>query len=1012
MPGIRFGDTRVGGSRESTPSSGVSYAGNRIGASPPSVFERTAGALFVGANKDPLVGFALDQIADYTGMWEREDVEKLANRLTNSNLADLFEIIGEWGPMLATGAGLYTAGKAVATGGLRLAAKGATTGQLGKVATRASDFAGNLGLGGTARIAKPGIERAAEIAGGSLGIGTLSGAEEAASGGDFGEVLKSFGIGTALTVGLEGTLAGIGKAVRSAHQANLESIKAVRRTGRPERKAVDRELKGQVVGMRKALDKVLKVEQQELELLGTAVAPTASSLKTMAREVKGEFRRPIDEAMMPLRAAKAARGQQQRKVRGFMDVTDYTRDVPFNPSGKREAIATFMAKILKTPEGLGRELGPTAMRLVKDAGEAESEIALLRVNTMVHAAKRRQQVSKILGHRKFKSALKDPRFKTLFKEWEQGSDEAAEAYLLSIGKQGMIGTAREMFEGIRDLRRTYEQLVKLGAEPSLSAADLQALGVKEWLPHVLNYANEDDFLKQAAKALGGGEKGKIAAQRMLDRATKDGLSKFGSIDHQRMQVGSLADKLAQGMPLVDDPIEAIALYEDQVVRRIAYGKRFGFSGELKDSIIRQATAEGASSPLIHTVADTLLAHKYYPAATRRLFRNITDLETATKLTLAVIPNMSQTINTILFNGYRNTARGMIKAVSPGLQRQQFAQATGIAQGSYDMMRHLFQESGLKGSQIDKLFERAARGTLKWSGFEAIENFNRFVGGTSGAYTIRRDLSRAVAGRLRGNNLDQARRRMRSLGINLDEKVLVARKEAARLGVKPEEIDVSALFRPTKMAPNGSIIEIGEFDRAIFNAAKQTQFTPDATRLPAWWQTPAGRVVFQFKRFALSQGRFLRDQVLAEASHGNMKPLASFLAIYPIAGEAVGSARYAIRGKDRPDDHVYRFMTNLGYVGGFGLAWDTLASAKWGRLGSALMGPAAGDMVEVAETIAQGQSIGRFFARQPVTQAAKAIALGSAATIGGILEYVDQEGARSPLSDEAVSIEDLVKESKK
>jgi hypothetical protein len=962
--------------------------------------------------KDPLFGFAMEQIGEYTGGWKREDVEKFGEQLTHSKIADLFEIIGEWGPTLLAGVGLYSGGKAAATLGLKAAAKGATTGQLGKVATRATDVAGNLGVGGTARIAKPGLERTVEIAGGAAGIGTLSGAEETARGGDLDEILKSAALGAGLAAGFEGALFGLGRLARSSRDIDLEAIKRSVRAGRPERKQVELELKGQVVKMRDALDKALQVEQQQMSLiqasgLSPATAPTPAAAQQVAGIIR-DVKEPAKEALRVLRAAKAARKQHQQMVRGFLDPTDYTRDVPFNPTGKRAAISTGLAKAIKTPEGLGRELGPTMVRMVTQAGAAETEIAASRAGVLVKGLKLRHQTAKILGHHTARATLKDPRYRKLFDMWEKGGDEAVDGYLTSIGRGHMTNLAREMFDDIRGMREVYNRLVQVGAEPILTANDLQALGVREWLPHVLSYTNEEDFLRQTARAFGGGQTGKLAAQRMLDRATKDGLAKFGSIDHQRRYSGSLADKLAGGHSLVDDPIEAIGLYRDQVHRRLAYGSRFGFSGELKDGLIRQAMAEGANPGLVNTVADTLLAHKYYPAATRRLLRNVTDLQTFSKLALAVIPNMSQTINTVLFNGYRNTARGMIQAVSPGLQRQQFAKATGIAHASYDMMRHLFQESALAGTRVDRFFERAARFTLRRTGFEAVENFNRFVGGTAGAYTIRRDLSRAIAGRLRGNNLDQARRRMRSLGLNLDELTARTRREAAHRGIRPEEMPLNEVFRPERVARNGDILEMGEFDRAIFNAAKQTQFTPDATRLPPWWQTPQGRVVFQFKRFALSQGRFLRDQVLAEASRGNMKPLASFLAIYPIAGEAVGSARYAVRGKDRPDDHVYRFMTNLGYVGGFGLAWDTLAAAKWGRLGSTLAGPAVGDIMQVAETIAQGQPIGRFFTRQPIAQAARAVALGSATTVQGILDLVDQEDAKSPLSDEAIPIQDLLK----
>ena len=115
----------------------------------------------------------------------------------------------------------------------------------------------------------------------------------------------------------------------------------------------------------------------------------------------------------------------------------------------------------------------------------------------------------------------------------------------------------------------------------------------------------------------------------------------------------------------------------------------------------------------------------------------------------------------------------------------------------------------------------------------------------------------------------------------------------------------------------------------------------------------------------------------------------------------------VRGKERDEDGIERFVRNLTYVGGFGLASDTLAAAKWGRLGEALMGPSIGDMTHLAELIIQGQGIGSFFSRQPAAQAARAIALGSAASTGALLELIDKMEAKRPEHDEAISIEELI-----
>jgi hypothetical protein len=957
----------------------------------PSILERTAGALLSGARRDPLQRLLIDNIIEIAPGVDVADAERLAERIEGSKLADVFELVGEFAPTMAGGVGLFSLGRKGATMGLQQLAKqgvlgSAKGGQGARIAAKAANVVGRDPL------AKPGLQRAGEAVGGALGIGGLEGTREAAAGGDFGEILQAAGVGTGLTLGFEGAVVGLGKlAAKSRDVTRRELRETLKRSG-DQRIKEGETLRNNLTQTLDQLEAALDTEDQ----LSSLIARTGKS--------------PVEEAFKQVRQAESA----QQQFRRFNKVQDsllaYTRAEPLNPDGLGLLAQRFLAQTLKTPEGFAGQMGPTLGRALRGFSEAEAEVGLGKAATDTIIGRYQGAFASVLG-RKARGLAKDPRYQQMWDLWEREGFDSVEKYLHSIGRSGSVSTAREVFDDVGQvLEAAYGPLVKLGAEPIMSSRELHRLGVRNFVPHVFETLDDQSFLDKVSKGMGGGADGLLKAQALLDKGSK-GLRQFGSIDKQRAVAGTLKDKAKSGLPVIEDPLQAISTYMNAVHRRRAYGSRFGFDGELAEPIKRAAVAEGASPSLTNTLVDHFLASKPHDAAMRRLFQNITDFQTGTKLTMAVIPNMSQTINTLLFNGYRNTARSML-ALTRKESRRHIGEAVGVQQGIFDVMRHSFIEQPLVGGRFDQALERFARGVLRYSQFERVENFNRMVGGSAALYTIRRDVGRALSGRLRGNSLDQARRRMNSVGLDLDEVVRRGKRVAARTGTPIEEVRLSDVFKPSRSV-NGVPVEVGELDRAIFQGSKLTQFIPDLTRRPLFWNHPAGRVLFQFKTFALNQGRFLRDQVLVEAARGNMKPMAYFLSVYPIAGEAVASTRSLLKGKDRSDDLTARILYDLSAVGGFGLATDTMVAARFGRLESSLLGPTVSDMSAVAENLLQldGEGMFRFAGRQPIAQAARALGTVGGLTVGGAMQLLDKvESREDPFADETVDLGDLLKES--
>jgi hypothetical protein len=273
------------------------------------------------------------------------------------------------------------------------------------------------------------------------------------------------------------------------------------------------------------------------------------------------------------------------------------------------------------------------------------------------------------------------------------------------------------------------------------------------------------------------------------------------------------------------------------------------------------------------------------------------------------------------------------------------------------------------AQTSNIVDDFAYGTLKYSGFNMVERWNRQISGATALYQFNKWLYKGYHGKLRGVEADIARRSALDLGVDLDKLLAKAKLRGGSSG----ERFFGDLKQKLPMDP-----ELAETLKLVtLRGAQRTQFVPSQLRRPVYWNTPTGRAVFQFKSFALQQGRFIRDRVLSEYALGNVRPMAYFMSVYPVAGEAVNLTRHAVRGRDFEASGVGRFVSDMLAVGGLGLASDVFVQAKFGRFAEYLMGPAAGDVSTLAENIAQGDGNGllRQVTQLPLVDAVELLAKG-------------------------------------
>jgi len=447
--------------------------------------------------------------------------------------------------------------------------------------------------------------------------------------------------------------------------------------------------------------------------------------------------------------------------------------------------------------------------------------------------------------------------------------------------------------------------------------------------------------------------GRAEAEYILDQLAAnagEGLPKIGNIDIHRLLKGSTSDKLSSGIELVDDPLEALARYYEGIAHRVAVGGRWGTNGELKTLVLDGIGQEGGDQATARVLIDSALGHKYWDQAMGKAARLFTNYQILAKLGLATIPNSTQSIANIIINGHRGSLRGL-QSMLTREGKEEVLQSLAVMDGTNSSIQNVLL-SRVGTAPLDKV----VRGFLKGILFDPIEKFNRTFTGASSLATIRRDVELAMAGRLRGNNLAIASRRAGALGLDIDT-----------------------------MVANGGLSET-DIINAVYNGAQRTQFIPGAGRLPTLWNTPTGRVITQFKSFAFNQAKLIKDGVFREAAHGNMKPLASFLTYYPIAGDIVNKAVSEVLQTGRFKGNIIeevarhgivnsldRYVFDMAAVGTMGLYWTMLLSGiMFDRPLESLLGPSVSDLSAVTRNLDSVPGLAREAARQPTFRLGKAL----------------------------------------
>lgn len=413
-----------------------------------------------------------------------------------------------------------------------------------------------------------------------------------------------------------------------------------------------------------------------------------------------------------------------------------------------------------------------------------------------------------------------------------------------------------------------------------------------------------DYLVETGQA-----KNRTEARGLANRVFKlSRLKKFGNLEQAR-----LVD-----FPFFDpDPRRVLPKYILGSFDRLETVKQFGLKSQKLNNLLgrihnlKGVTAGKEASRLVKSITNAI---ERSPKSER--FSQFVRALQIPKLAFAQIINIGQPIvNGILRADAPSLAFGL-KSAFTQIGKQRALRAGSTLDST---IRETLNKAGTDGTFANKF--------LKLTGFTASEKFNRVVAANTGMRWLERTFER----------------------LKKDSKNPVLRARITELGLDPD-----------------TLLKKGVKEKDLLTAGQKftnvTQFRGRGIDLPEFVNSPAGKVFFQFKTFAFSQSKLLKDTLKRDIQNRNfsglMRTLFVLSTVFPLTGEALQDIRALVTGSPRPTDGLDRYIDNIVSAGGLGIASDLWRSAEFGDLSSALAGPGIGTAIKGTEKAVQSINAGK------------------------------------------------------
>lgn len=494
------------------------------------------------------------------------------------------------------------------------------------------------------------------------------------------------------------------------------------------------------------------------------------------------------------------------------------------------------------------------------------------------------------------------------KEFEEFADtlEILRKNELPTSNIGQIGLNPKIKQAVEEWSQVAPKIRNIAQEAGVDVGDLGPY----YFPK--NYGdlfkNQNSINKVANDMVRNGEaKNTAEALNTLARARRTHSKPFGNLEMNRVL----------DLPNFKKSPDVLTDYIQGASRRISMARQFGAKDEVAFDLIDKLGKEGYSADRAKELYEVAAGIKQYNPTKQAVSSGLRKFNAVRSLGTAGIANAGQSTNTATVSGIINAGKAMLKAGSGMAKKKfgnnvtkdiEFVDSIGVTADS--VLKELREQYGFTG----KL------GKIASPFFGTVEKFNRTAA--------------AIAGKQWADKLAAK----------------AAKGDSHALDVLQNKLGIEGEI--------GSTLTKGQQAKAGRKLTELTQFKTSAQDLPAWTNSPEGKLVSQFRTFAYKQTGFMYNEVIKEAGRGNLLPLTRFLAVGIPVGYSLGKVRDKIKGRDEEDKELAsEILDAFGNVGGFGLGGDakflgeTASSASFPQyLAGTVAGPTAGYGVKTAQNI--------------------------------------------------------------
>lgn len=520
--------------------------------------------------------------------------------------------------------------------------------------------------------------------------------------------------------------------------------------------------------------------------------------------------------------------------------------------------------------------------------------------------------------------------KTVFRNAISTLNEAEKQNLIDVLDVGIAPLNSKIKIAAESIKALNSQIEKEATGLlSLKRGDsvIPWMGRENYFPHLLDTAKMEEILADKGSTRYLEMIKKVAEKNKVSVGEAENLIEDMVLRHKAANFGPLEKSRQFDSPLwIRDIDTALSTYYDGAFKRLEIAKAFGPQNEKGLGLISKISNRHQRD-LARAVTNTLAG-----------IQPITTLEsigkgafsTPVRLAGNVVMGLSQMTNatqgvfgSAMRTGLPNALRSMRDAWVPFIGDPKAAREFAVASGS--LIEDIAQEASNRV---------VSRDFLKKSGFEFFEEMNRIVSSNAAKYHAA-DLIKLIK---EGSQMSYVERELQRLGINMSSVV----KRGAF-----------------------SDFEIKRMANAITNI---TQGRSRAIDLPLFTESAIGKVAFHLHNFAFNWTKMLNAEVKNEFLKGNTRPLRNLLATGAILGEPMAQFRSKLSGRERPtklpiapglvakmtsdrfEATLARRADAIGWLGGLGIAKDSIDAAVTGRGSQLLIPPMASAGLEATKAI--------------------------------------------------------------